>query len=266
MQNDNLKCGMTEIQKGIFTDDALPAPYVWYEKDWQHDEYMHSHEHYQMTYVAEGYQYFHIEQKIYLVPKNHVIWIPKNKEHRTTSEADTVDLMVVLFRSVPTQDFYRDVHVFSAPAVLREMLLYASKWNKHRERNPEKLTFLRAILVSLPNFCDENDRLQIPVPKNVRLIKICNYINQNCKYGFDIDEMAAKAQMSVRTLQRSFKKETGITIQKYLQLVRILKSVEFLDAQKYTLSEIAFKVGYKSLPAFTSSFYSVMKTKIKQRI
>jgi transcriptional regulator GlxA family with amidase domain len=42
---------------------------------------------------------------------------------------------------------------------------------------------------------------------------------------------AAKAQMSVRSLQRIFKNETGITLQKYLQLTRILKSIELIDTE-----------------------------------
>lgn len=37
--------------------------------------------------------------------------------------------------------------------------------------------------------------------------------------------------MSVRSLQRIFKNETGITLQKYLQLTRILKSIELIDTK-----------------------------------
>jgi AraC-like DNA-binding protein len=69
--------------------------------------------------------------------------------------------------------------------------------------------------------------------------------------------------MSVRSLQRIFKNETGITLQKYLQLTRILKSIELIDTKQYTLSEIAYKVGYQSLSAFTSSYFAVMKAKPK---
>ncbi len=265
MQNDNKKCGLSEVSIGNYVDTISAEAYVWFEENWQHDEYEHTHQRYQLTYVAEGYQYFHIEQKIYLVPQNHVIWIPTNKEHRTTSEAKTVNLMLVLFHSVPEQDFYQNVHVFPAPAVLKEMLLYASKWNKLLTETEEKHAFLKAILISLPNLCKENSGLQIPVPVDNRLIPICGYINKNFQYNFDIDELADKAKMSVRNLQRIFKNETGITLQKYMQLIRILKSIELIDTKQYTLSEIAYKVGYQSLSAFTSSYYSIMKMKPRQR-
>lgn len=259
MQNAKLKCGLIENERGFYNDAISKDAYVWYEENWQHDEYEHIHERAQLTYVEEGYQYLHIEQKIYLVPRNHVIWIPSGVKHRTTSEAKTVNLMVILFRSGLRSDFFKEVHVFVAPPVLKEMLLYASKWNQLVEEDEEQTLFLKALLNSLPNFCNESRFLEIPVPEDHRLIPVCDYINTHFQENMNVDDMADLAKMSVRSLQRIFKEETGITLQKYGQLIRILKSVELIDTKQYTLSEIAFKVGYKSLSAFTSSYTSIMK-------
>lgn len=259
-----MKCGLIEKTESQFVDTIDKEAYVWYEKDWKHDDYEHVHNRAQLTFVEDGYQYFHIDQKIYLVPQHHVIWVPSGKAHKITSEAKTVNLMAFLFKSVFEEDFYQNVHVFAVPLVLKEMLLYASKWNQSLVENEEQDIFFKAILRSLPNFCKESNGLEIPIPKDTRLIPVCNDINANFKYNLDIDSLADKAQMSVRSLQRIFKNETGITLQKYLQLTRILKSIELIDTQKYTLSEIAYKVGYQSLSAFTSSYFTVMKSKPKQ--
>lgn len=169
--------------------------------------------------------------------------------------------MLILFQSVPDHDFFKQVHLFPAPKVLKEMLLYASKWNKRLYDEEEKDIFLQAMLTSLPSFCNENNALQIPIPTDSRLIPVCNTININYPYHLDMENLADVAKMSVRNLQRTFKQETGITIQKYMQLIRILKSIAYLDTNQYTLSEIAFKVGYKSLSAFTASYFAIMKTK-----
>lgn len=258
-----MKCGLIERTESQFVDTIEKEAYVWCEKDWKHDDYEHVHHRAQLTYVEEGYQYFHIDQKIHIVPQHHVIWVPSEKGHKITSEAKTVNLMVFLFRSVFQEEFYQNVHVFAVPPVLKEMLLYASKWNKSLTENEEQYIFFRAILKSLPNFCKESNRLEIPIPTDARLIPVCNEIDSNFRYHLDIDSLAEKAQMSVRSLQRLFKRETGITLQKYLQLTRILKSIELIDTKKYTLSEVAYKVGYQSLSAFTSSYFAVMKTKPK---
>lgn len=264
MQDDKTKFSVQEIRPGIYADNMRTDAFVWYEKDWKHDGDYHMHQRYQLAYVEDGYQYFHIEQKIYLVPQNHVIWIPTQKDHRTTSDAETVNLMIVLFKKVPKLKFYEDVHVFQAPAVLKEMLLYASKWNKQPDDDGEHALFLKALLKSLPHFCNENRSLQIPVPLDSRLIPVCDHMNKNYPYRLELDKLAYLANMSVRSLQRAFKQETGITLQKYMQLIRVLKSIELMDTKKYTLSEIAFMVGYHSLSAFTSSYHTVMKTKAKR--
>lgn len=260
-----MKCGLIEKTESQFVDTIEKEAYVWCENNWKHDDYEHIHHRAQLTYVEEGYQYFHIDQKIYIVPQHHVIWIPSGKAHKITSEAQTVNLMVFLFKTVFDEEFYQDVHVFAVPPVLKEMLLYASKWNKSLAEDEEQDLFFKAILKSLPNLCKESNKLEIPVPADARLIPVCNEINANFKYNLDIDSLADKAQMSVRSLQRIFKNETGITLQKYLQLTRILKSIELIDTKKYTLSEVGYKVGYQSLSAFTSSYFAVMKTKPKTK-
>lgn len=255
------KCGLTESNKGNYTDDSAIHAYVWYERNWKHDDYNHVHERAQLSFVAEGYQYFHIDNRIYLVPQNHVIWIPSGIIHKTSTEAAIVDLMVLLFKEVPADDFFKKVHIFAASTVLKEMLWYASKWSQNTVENEEQATFLKAILTSLPSFCSDTTILQIPVPEDERLLPLCAYINSNYKYTLDVDVMAGKVNMSTRHLQRIFKHETGITLQKYIQLIRILKSIEFIGTGKYTLTEIAFMVGYNSLSAFTSSYKAIMKTK-----
>lgn len=240
-------------------DDLDVNALVWYQQNWKHDKHEHAHLRHQLTYVEEGYQYFHIAQKTYLVPQHHVIWIPSAILHQVSSEANTVNLMTVLFKRVPTKDFYQAVHVFPAPAVLREMLLYAGKWSKIATEDGEQEVFLAAMLNSLPFFCHDNEALQIPVPSDQRLISVCDYINANYQYHLNLDVLATKAAISIRSLQRIFKKETGITLQKYMQLIRILKSIALIDSKRYTLTQIAYMVGYQSLSAFTSSYGTIMK-------
>lgn len=248
-----------------FVDNLKTDGYIWFEENWKHEDKEHQHEPYQLTFVAEGYQYFHIAQKVYLVPQNHVIWIPSACKHRSSSEARSVHLMLILFQSVPEDDFYSKVQVFPASNLLKEMLAYAGKWNKKTEQSDEQRHFLQAILNSLPHFCEGSPTLEIPIPRDNRLIPICDLMNRNYSENLNLIELAFEANMSVRNLQRIFKQETGITIQKYQQLIRILKSIELIDSRQYNLSEIAFKIGYQSLSAFTASYQAIMKVKPKAK-
>lgn len=258
-----MKLDYIEERKSI--DEISTDAYVWFEANWQHEKLPHTHKHYQLTYIEEGYQYVHIDNKTYFVPQNHVILIPSNTLHRTTSDSSSVILKVILFKAIPTQEFYKQVRVFSAPTVLKEMILYAEKWNKSNKQDEEQFAFLRAILISLPHFYEENHYLELPTPKDDRLTPVCQYINLNYYYNTSTYELSNLANMSERNLQRIFKQETGITLQKYIQLIRILKSIELIDTKQYTLTEIAFKVGYKSLSAFTNSYVTIMKVAPRKR-
>ena len=263
MQNANSKCNLVENENGFLDDSIQKDAYIWYEENWQHDDDEHLHQRAQLTFVKEGYQYFHINNKVYLVPQNHVIWIPSLQKHKITSEAETVKLMVSLFKNMPEDQFYKTTHVFPAPPILKEMIFYAKKWNKETDKNHEQETFMNALLISLPNFCKENTALQIPLPSDKRLLEVCQFINLNYKNDYSIEELAEAANLSSRSLQRIFKKETGISVKKYAQLIKILKSIELIDSNQFTLSEIAYQVGYKSLSAFTSSYKAIMNTKPK---
>lgn len=247
--------------------DNIPADaYVWFEDSWQHEKKPHTHKYYQLTYVEEGYQYIHIDDKTYFAPQNHVVLIPSNTVHRTSSDSHSVILKVVLFKILPENDFYRNVQVFSAPTVLKEMIHYAEKWNKVVVNEVEQASFLQAMLISLPHFYKENNLLEIPTPKDQRITPICQYINDNYNYNVSAGELAELANMSERNMQRIFKKETGITLMKYIQLIRILKSIELIDTDQYTFTEIAYRVGYKSLSAFTNSYQTIMKMPIRKKI
>lgn len=259
MQNDTIKCGLTEQKQGVYQDSFDVQAYVWYEEDYTPDTYQHTHERYQLSYVEHGYQYLQIDQCICLVPQYHVIWIPANQLHTTTSTSKDINLKVVLYKEVPEDEFYQRVHIFPAPLVLREMLHYASKWNRLVDSSVEQDQFLQAVLVSLKSFCEENQSLQIPIPSDYRLKAVCDAIHAQYAYSLNLDELATLATMSVRNLQRIFRQETGITLQKYLQLVRILKSIELIDSGEFTLSEVGFHVGYQSLAAFRKSYYDIMK-------
>lgn len=254
-----------ECKQNQSVDNISTDAYVWFENSWEHEKLPHTHQYYQLTYVEEGYQYLHINQCVYFVPQNHVILIPSDTLHRTTSDSKLVVLKVILFKSLPNNEFYSDVKVFSAPSVLREMLLYAAKWNKSEIEDEEQIAFLRAMLISLPHFYEENNFLEIPIPNDNRLKSVCQYINQNYQYNTETEVLAELANMSARSLQRIFKHETGITLKKYLQLIRILKSIELLDKKQYTLTEVAFMVGYKSLSAFTNSYFTILKSRPQRK-
>jgi len=240
--------------------DRIKKPFfVWYEENWTHDDMLHYHQKAQIVYVEQGFQYLTVNEKSYLVPQNHAAWIPSNAIHKTNTHSDKIKLMLIFFDIDKPDLFYRDVHVFSVPPLLKEMIKYAEKWSKLENEDPSETIFLYALLNELPQLVAASVQLEIRLPQDPRLKKAIDYLHIHYATDVKMEDLSLVASISIRSLERIFKKETGLTLSKYLQMLRIIKSLELLSSKEWTISQIAMKVGYQSLQAFTNSFTSIMK-------
>lgn len=250
----------------LFVDQIEKSAFVWHERDWVHSNEFHSHQKAQLVYVTEGFQYLYTENSRFLLPQNHAAWIPSNVSHKTSSNAATVFLRTIYYDTNHLPSFFDEFKLFTVSEVLREMILYTEKWSKLEVYSEAEFHFLQAILLELPSFTKEAPPLYIPIPKNPNLIGITNYVNERFNESWDIQSIATKFHFSTRTLERLFKVETGITIAKYVQLVRMIKAVELLNQNQFTISEIAYKVGYKNIQSFSNSFYQLLGSRPKDFI
>ncbi|MCL8537958.1 AraC family transcriptional regulator [Chryseobacterium gallinarum] len=240
--------------------DKLNKPYfVWFEENWTHDDVLHQHNKGQLVYVESGFQYITIEERIYLLPQNHAVWIPPNTIHKTNSHSERIKLMIMFAEVDQKKSFYREVNVFSVPPVLREMIKYAEKWSKLLDTRTDETLFLQALFNELPHFVEQSLKLHICLPRDKRLAKVIEYLHDHYWEEFKINELSDIAMLSSRTLERIFKKETGLTLSKYQQMLKIIKSLELLSSDYMTISETAYEVGYKSVQAYTRSFQTVLQ-------
>ncbi len=239
--------------------DELNKPYfVWFEENWIHDDVLHQHQKGQLVYVESGFQYITIEERIYLLPQNYAVWIPPNTLHKTNSHSEKIKLMIMFADTEIKDTFYHEVNVFSVPPVLKEMIKYAEKWSKLLTKDHNESLFLKALFNELPHFVDHSLKLHICLPGDKRLDKVIEHLHHHYREEIKIEELSDTALLSLRTLERIFKKETGLTVTKYQQILRIIKSLELLSSGNFTISETAYEVGYRSVQAFTRSFQSVM--------
>lgn len=242
--------------------DELDKPYfVWFEDNWRHDDILHSHEKGQLLYVESGFQYITVDGKIYLLPQNHAAWIPPGAIHKTNSHSEKIRLMIMFAETDEHSSFHREINVFSVPPVLKEMIRYSERWSKSMVNDPDEILFLKALFNELPRFVEHSLQLHIRLPKDKRLSKPIGYLHSHYQEDIKIEDLSDVSLLSLRTLERIFKKETGMTLSKYQQILRIIKSLELLSAGDLTISETAYAVGYKSVQAFTRSFQSVMQSR-----
>ncbi len=84
--------------------------------------------------------------------------------------------------------------------------------------------------------------------------KINAYIDNNFMEDINNDSIATHFNISKEHMMRTYKKETGDTINNYLVTKRINEAKELLLLSDLSMTEIAFRVGFKNSQYFSNSF------------
>ncbi len=86
------------------------------------------------------------------------------------------------------------------------------------------------------------------------IIKTQKWIEQHYTQLMDYDRLAKTHGLSRRSLERRFKKATGLTPLAYLQQLRVEAAKRFLEQGSRTFSEITYQVGYEDISFFRKLF------------
>lgn len=84
--------------------------------------------------------------------------------------------------------------------------------------------------------------------------KILSYIEANPNQNLTLERLAKELHYSKYYMARTFKKDTGMTLCKYIQGRRLEAAARELAETKRPVVEIALEAGYGSQQAFTRAF------------
>ncbi|MBF6297024.1 helix-turn-helix domain-containing protein [Nocardia amamiensis] len=101
---------------------------------------------------------------------------------------------------------------------------------------------------------------QPPTPRGSALEPVLRWIQDNAAQDLSLDDIAAHAGMSTRTLNRRFREHTGTTPLQWLLRARIRQAQHLLEATSHPVDRIAGQVGFGSPTAFRDRFKRVVGT------
>ncbi|MCM1991740.1 helix-turn-helix domain-containing protein [Oceanirhabdus seepicola] len=84
--------------------------------------------------------------------------------------------------------------------------------------------------------------------------KALKIINKNLNENLNLNEISSKVHLHPNYFSSLFKKEMGITFQKYILKLRIQEAKRLLDYSDYSILDIALYLGFKNQSHFTSIF------------
>jgi AraC-like DNA-binding protein len=85
--------------------------------------------------------------------------------------------------------------------------------------------------------------------------KIVSSVNSNytdCDYG--VENLATDVGLSRVQLHRKMKQLTGIAAGEFIRNIRLKQAARLLSENNVNVSQVAYKVGFKSLAHFSSLF------------
>jgi AraC-like DNA-binding protein len=202
----------------------------------------HSHDNAQIIIPIEGVAFLKSDDSEYTIDKNSLAIIPPNVMHYYNGSEDNQIILIDFPKSVLKKD-----DLFS----LTDIRFYFMNDNMQHVKELFKLELEN----STSNFAFSYIfyylyDLMLSKPSH----KSIEHIFNNYDSPISIKQLAEIEHYSENYYREWFRKKTGLAPRAYIQRLRIEKGKELLMTTEYSISEIAYQVGFAHHSSFTKAF------------
>ncbi len=210
----------------------------------------HNHPWGQLIYAISGVMRVFAGDTIWFVPPTRAIWLPPRRPHRIVMQGDVSmrTLYLAPERAVSLADKAIALEVSS---LLRELILHILTINMLDPQIAEH-DRLAGVLIDLITEAPSGN-LRLPMPTDSRACAVAEWFQANPSERRDLTTVARHSGASLRTLQRLFAQQTGISMEAWRQKVRLINAVGCMSRGD-KVTEAALACGYDSTSAFIVAF------------
>ena len=210
----------------------------------------HAHAWGQLVFARAGVMRVATDIETWLVPPTKAIWIPAGLSHQILfgGEVAMRTLYIAPDRAAPLPLQPRALEV--AP-LLRELILHILGIGMLSPERPEH-DRLAGLLIDLLREARAQD-LSLPLPRDRRALGLAVLLQERPDDARGLADLTREAGASLRTLQRIFTGETGLTLEAWRQKARLIHSVACLT-DGASVTDAALRSGYRSVGAFIGAF------------
>lgn len=190
------------------------------------------------------------ERSIWLVPPQFALWIPSRIAHRIRM-CSAVSMRTLYFRPGLVSRQLPGNSVLHITPLLRELIIDAVRlgrlrmMNRHECALRDLITLHVAQASSAPTF--------VVMPTEPRAARVAQVIFEDPGHAQSLASLCSKAALSLRTLQRIFRREVGTDPDSWRRQVRLTRAVNLLVSGS-SVKEASFAVGYNQPSAFVAAF------------
>jgi AraC-like DNA-binding protein/quercetin dioxygenase-like cupin family protein len=210
----------------------------------------HSHSWAQLIYAASGTMRVSTPSATWLVPRTRAIWAPAGAVHEIEMRGVTAIRTLYVSPRVtgPQTDACR---AFEVSTLLRELILHIVTRGALRWSAPEDTRLCGVLLDQLA--ASETSPSGLPLPRDRRARRVAERLLAEPAAKAPLRELAHDAAASVRTLQRLFLNETGLSIEAWRTRAQLQHGLVHLTAGA-SVGAAALEAGYASASAFIAAF------------
>src|SRR6266478_7164816 len=215
----------------------------------------HAHGSNQLIYASRGVMEVASGQSLWKIPPHFGLWIPARTPHQIRMP-ERVSMRTLYLR--PTLAHLRPVcTVLHVGSLLRELIVEIVRVGQLRTTNRIERALHQLLVAELERASPVPTVLVLP--KDQRALTIAQAAIANPAGRVSLKSMCASAGVSVRTLERAFRREVGTDFECWRRQVRLMKAVELLVSGD-RVKEVAFSVGYQHPSAFVALFRATFGT------
>ncbi len=241
-------------------------------------EHIHFHDSYEIYFLLEGERYYFIDKEIFHVNSGSLVLINREQLHKTSTGSNASHERIVLllsaslFRSffidlgLPDPDLFFNTH-YGIIELQKEdqqvaISIFSAIFDEIQKKNDryELMVKLKVteLMILIHRYCKasiSNDTSEKWKPvKHSKVQEIVEYLSEHYETNESLDKIAQKHYISKSYLCRIFREITGLTVNEYINLIRIKKAKRMLKSSQYSITEISVNLGYASITYFERVF------------
>lgn len=207
---------------------------------------MHAHGRDQLVYASSGVMTVATGQGTWVTPPHRAVWIPAGIPHAIAMSGH-VAMRTLYFRPASVGGLPRRCCVVGVSNLVRELVLHICAHGADRHVGILLAQQLRA----LPTLT-----LELPMPSDPRARRLADRLAVTPGTQAALASLCREAGASRRTIERIFLAETGLSLGRWRQQLRLMHALRQLGGGA-SVTEVAFDSGYSTPSAFIVAFRKV---------
>ncbi|HEY9026108.1 MAG TPA: helix-turn-helix transcriptional regulator [Burkholderiaceae bacterium] len=211
---------------------------------------LHHHARGQLVYAEHGVMMVGSEGGQWIVPPTRAIWMPPGVSHHIRC-IGVVRMRSLYVRPDAARHLPANAQAVGVSGLLAELIRAAMKVPLPYDPDTRDGRLMRLLLDELHTL--PALPLYLPQPADARLRRICTRIAERPDDTSTLADWATALGIDVKTIQRLFARETGMTFGQWRQQARLLHGLERLAVGDKVV-DVALALGYDSPSAFAAMF------------